>query len=229
METELKLKLTDPDKSADLFEHDWVRGLLMPGSRRLLKMHSQYYDTADGDLNKRMATLRIRLENDNRVMTVKLGEKSAASLHQRLEWNLYLNDETWDPDLEDGFDSQAFLKYAVSDGDPDDELKDILELIDEKPLILVCEAHFEREAWDIGYGDTLMELALDDGYLKGGDSEEKLLELELELKEGDVRDLLELGESLQEHLPLIPEHRSKYARCLALLENTRNNNGKGQF
>lgn len=229
METELKLKLIDPDKAPDLFEHSWVSGLLMPGSRRQLKMHSLYYDTAEGDLNKRMATLRIRLENDNRVMTVKLGEKTAASLHQRLEWNLHLTDETWDPDLEDGFDSQAFLKFAVSDGDPDDELQEILELIDDKPLMLVCEAHFERIAWDIGYGDTLMELALDDGYLKGGNLEEKLLELELELKEGDVRDLLELGESLQEHLPLIPEQKSKYARCLALLANSQENTGRGQL
>lgn len=229
METELKLKLIDPDKASDLFEHNWVSGLLMPGSRRQLKMHSLYYDTAEGDLNKRMATLRIRLENDNRVMTVKLGEKTAASLHQRLEWNLHLTDETWDPDLEDGFDSQAFLKFAVSDGDPDDELQEILELIDDKPLMLVCEAHFERIAWDIGYGDTLMELALDDGYLKGGDLEEKLLELELELKEGDVRDLLELGESLQEHLPLIPEQKSKYARCLALLEKSQENTARGQL
>lgn len=227
METELKLKLIDPDTAEDLFEHDWVNGLLMPGSRRQLKMHSLYYDTVDSDLNKRMATLRVRMENDRRVMTVKLGEKSATSLHQRLEWNLIMDDETWDPDLEDGFDAQAFLKFAVSDGDPDDELQDILEIIDEKPLVLICEAHFSRIAWDIGYGDTLMELALDDGYLKGGNFEERLLELELELKEGDVRDLLELGESLQEHLPLVPEHKSKYARCLALLENTKKATGKG--
>ncbi|NLW10407.1 MAG: CYTH domain-containing protein [Clostridiaceae bacterium] len=229
METELKLKLIDPSKAAELFEHDWVNGLLMPGSRRQLKMHSLYYDTADGVLNKRMATLRVRLENDSRVMTIKLGEKIAASLHQRLEWNLILNNDTWNPDLEDGFDSQAFLKYAVSDGDPDDELQEILELIDDKPLLPVCEAHFERISWDIGYGDTLMELALDDGYLKGGDLEERMLELELELKEGDVRDLLELGESLQEHLPLEPEHKSKYARCLDLLESAKNSAGKGQY
>lgn len=229
METELKLKLIDASITDSLFDHNWVNRLLMPGSRRLLQMHSIYYDTVEGDLNQRMATLRVREENDNKVMTVKLGEKSSASLHQRLEWNLSISDNTWDPDLEDGFDLQAFLKYAVSDGDPDDELQEILELIDGKPLIPVCEASFTRVSWDIGYGDTLMELALDDGYLKGGELEEKLLELELELKEGDVRDLIELGESLQEHLPLVPEGKSKYARCLDLLNLTQESTKKGNL
>lgn len=218
METELKLRILNPVDAQALFDHDWVAPLLMPGSERQMKMHSLYYDTEQGDLNQRMATLRVRLENELTVMTIKLGEKKQASLHQRLEWNLILSEETWEPDLSEGFDAQAFLKYAVSDGDPDDELKEILELIDEKPLIPVCEARFIRTAWDIGYGDTLMELALDDGYLKGGALQETLLELELELKEGDVRDLLALGESFMERLPVEAEHCSKYARCLDLLE-----------
>lgn len=221
METELKLRFKDPSRAKNFFEEAHIIQLLMPESKRITMMHSLYYDTAEGDLNKSRATLRVRQEGDQSVMTIKLGEKGSASLHQRLEWNLVIDEKIWQPDLDEGIDSQNFLKYAVSDGDPDESLLELLERIENKPLQIICQAHFQRTAYDVGYGDTLMELALDDGYLTGGDIKEPLLELELELKEGDVPDLLELGLILEENLPLEPEPKSKYARCLDLLAANR--------
>lgn len=217
METELKLRFKDPSRAINFFEEEHIVQLLMPGSKRITMMHSLYYDTDEGDLNKSEATLRVRQEGDQSVMTIKLGEKGSASLHQRLEWNLVIDEKIWEPDLDEGIDPQSFLKYAVSDGDPDDSLLELLERLENKPLQVICQAHFKRTAYDVGYGDTLMELALDDGFLSGGDARETLLELELELKEGDVPDLLELGQILEENLPLEPEPKSKYARCLDLL------------
>jgi inorganic triphosphatase YgiF len=43
-----------------------------------------------------------------------------------------------------------------------------------------------------------------------------ICEFELELKEGDARDLMELGRELIARYELEPENRSKLARCLAL-------------
>ena len=55
------------------------------------------------------------------------------------------------------------------------------------------------------------------GELIAGDLSDPLYEIEVELKEGDVRDLVELGHEMQEQLPVEPEELSKFARCLKLL------------
>ena len=85
-------------------------------------------------------------------------------------------------------------------------------------MVEICQARFLRTAFDVGYGDTLMEPALDVGEISAGDLTDTILEIELELKEGDVRDLMELGDELKARFNLVPEPMSKYARCLALLK-----------
>lgn len=217
METELKLRFIQPDGQNQFLASPWLHQLVMPDSTRETEMLSRYYDTPEKALTRLKTSLRIRTEGECRVVTIKLGGKSSNGLHQRLEWSVELDDADWAEDPEAGMDINWFRKYAVSDGDPDERLHEVLKVIDGRPLVEICQADFIRTAFDVGFGDTLMELALDHGELRAGDRSDVINELELELKEGDVRDLMELGSLLMDRYDLIPETKSKYVRCLDML------------
>ena len=223
METELKLRFASPDDQVSFMNSSWLHQLAMPDSRVETIMLSRYFDTRGKILTMARTSLRIRQEGDASIATIKIGDQARAGcssngLHQRQEWSVDLEDQEWASDPESGLSANWFQKNAVSDGDPDDRLHDILMMIDNQPLVEICQAGFVRTAFDVGFGDTLMELALDVGELRAGELTDTILELELELKEGDVRDLMELGEELKARFNLVPEPLSKYARCLALLE-----------
>jgi triphosphatase len=216
METELKLnasRLADP---LAVFRDPWVNDLVMPDSGQSIEMDSHYYDTADGILRNSGCSLRLRTENEKRVVTVKAGNAAGGGLHQRMEWSAEMAEDDTDRLGTAGLDVDWLLRTAVSDGDPDDQLYDILQRINGRPLLVICQVTFTRLAHDIGYGDTLMELALDTGGLFAADRMAPISEFELELKEGDARDLMELGRELMARYDLEPENRSKLARCLAL-------------
>lgn len=216
METELKLnasRLADP---LDVIRDPWVRNLIMPESGRSFAMDSHYFDTAGRTLGSCGYSLRLRTENDQRVVTVKAGNAAGGGLHQRLEWSAELDEDETDRLSAAGLDVDWFLRAAVSDGDPDDQLFAVLQLIDGMPLLEICQVTFTRMVHDIGYGDTLMEFALDIGSLYAGGRTAPICEFELELREGDARDLMELGQELTVRYDLEPENRSKLARCLDL-------------
>jgi triphosphatase len=221
METELKLRFIRPDGQTAFLADTWANGLIMPDSKMENDMLSRYFDTAEQTLTQMKTSLRIRQEGENRVATLKLGGRSKNGLHQRLEWSVRLEGENWPETADSSLDIYWFQKYATSDGDPDDLLWEVLQKIEGQQLIEICQARFRRISFDVGYGDTLMELALDDGELGVDEQTETINELELELKEGDVRDLMALGDELMARFELVPENMSKYARCLALLRQTR--------
>ncbi len=221
METELKLRFLEADGQSVFLANTWANQLIMPDSKTTTEMLSRYFDTADMALTRMRTSLRLREEGKERVATIKLGDLSRDGLHQRLEWSVKVGDEDW-PDTDDSqLDIAWFLKNAVSDGDPDEKLREILQRVQNRPLQEICQARFVRTAFDVGYGDTLIELALDEGELRVDEQTELVNEMELELREGDVRDLMNLGEELKIRFPLVPEPLSKYARCLALMQHSK--------
>ena len=225
METELKMRFARDEQRLAFWVDSWVQSLVLPDSSQITTMLSRYYDTAGRLLTRNMASLRIRKENDRRIATIKLNQAKNhdLGLHQRHEWSVDLDgDVEGDGDSfidnpEQGLDAAWFMRSASSDGDPDDPLRSLLQEIDGQALDEICQADFTRESCDIGYGDSLMELAFDQGELQAGGLSEPIAELEIELKEGDVRDLIDLGNDLRSRFDMIPESRSKYARCLDLL------------
>lgn len=217
METELKLRFATADDQNSFLESPWLDHLVMPDSRVETDMLSRYFDTHSQTLTRMKTSLRIREEGEQRVATIKLGGKSSNGLHQRLEWSVDLEENDWSRDPAQGLNADWFGQNAFSEGDPDERLQEILQAIDGQPLIEICQAKFVRIAFDVGYGDTLMELAIDLGELSAGNMTDAILELELELKEGDVRDLMELGDELKAQFALVPEEKSKYSRCLDML------------
>jgi triphosphatase len=223
LETEMKLRFLREDGSQLLANDAWLQSLIMPESTITKEMFSIYFDTVNHDLQTINASLRVRTEGDLRVITIKRSDGFAGprnGLHQRMEWSVNLDD---DIDLEsffkEGLDINWFLRCAVSEGDPDDALQAALGLLKGKKLVEICRANFTRSSVDVGYGDTLMELSVDIGELLVGEQREDIREIELELKEGDTRDLVALGNELASRLMLEPEPRSKYGRCLAMLKH----------
>ena len=208
METELKLRFLDPKSRGALLEDEWFRSLLMPDPPEETHMEATYYDTEDGRLHAHRAAYRVRREGDRCVASIKARGKVSAGLHQRLEWNVEQDDAK--PDL------CVFANRSLMEGDQEGVLRELVEEVGNAELVEVCTTEFDRVTMMLGYQDTLIEVAFDTGELSAEGRHVAMEEIELELKEGDVRDLVELGRELMGRFPLVPEERSKYARCMEL-------------
>ena len=83
-------------------------------------------------------------------------------------------------------------------------------------LTPVCGAKFRRIARTVILKDCMVELAIDEGILTGGDREIPLCEVEVELKSGSREACDRYAQALAERFGLTPEPQSKFRRALAL-------------
>ena len=218
METELKLRFADQSVLEKFLQDEWYRRLLPPGQRRQIMMHSLYLDTPGHDLAAKMASLRLRHENNHYVLTVKQGDKAQDGLHQRHEWSVNWPEYITDQDVTAEQINQLF-RDAARQEPLDHLLESLLSSIDGKQLVRRCEVRFTRQAALLRIDKTTIETALDQGEFLAAESSETFCELELELKGGRYEPLMALGEQLTRTFNLIPEPRSKLARCLDLLRS----------
>lgn len=165
------------------------------GGFHSIRMETTYYDTPDGSLSARRITLRLRRENGKSICCVKT--PGSGNLHG--EW------ETEWPEIEGG------LKILCKLCDGAD-----LASLTAGGVQPICGAAFTRQARLLTWGESTLELALDEGRLLGGDRTAALCELEIELKSGNSRDADALAKELAEKYGLQPERRSKFRRALAL-------------
>lgn len=165
------------------------------GSEQIFQMSTTYYDTPTGQFAARHCTLRCRQENDIRICTLKTPTDGIG----RREW------ETRSDCIEEGVGKLCKL------GGP----AEILSLAQEG-LVPVCAARFTRIAKTVELENCVVEMALDDGILTGGDRQIPLCEIEIELKAGAARDCVAYANELENIYGLIPEDRSKFRRALAL-------------
>ncbi len=211
METELKLRFSSKEEMLKLRSEEWFSGILIPNSDKTEYYDTKYYDTKDQLLRSFNASIRVReIRDGDYIHTVKIGGSSRNGLHQRYEWNLESD--------EDHFDVESFLENAISDGDPSEILSDVLLSISGAELVSSCRTSFERTMSLAGYGDSLMEICFDFGSLYAKDEKDAVCEMEIELKQGDVRDILALGEEIVLQTNAVRDNRGKYERCLAMLD-----------
>lgn len=159
------------------------------------RMQTTYYDTPGGSLSDRRVTLRMRMENEISVCTVK----TPVSDYGRGEW------ECHGSDIQDGIVELCKL------GAP----KELL-LLTAEGVQPVCGAKFTRRSGDLNHGVSRLELALDRGVLQGGGKEQELCEVEIELKDGRPEDAVEFAVALAERFGLKPQNKSKFRRAVAL-------------
>ena len=172
------------------------------GEETVYRMRTTYYDTPTGQLSRRRYTLRLRMENDCAVCTLK----TPAAGWGRQEFEVNAN--------------------AIEDAIP--ELCKLCGLA-ELPALLregiapLCGAEFTRIAKRVCLEDCVVELALDRGALTGGGRTLPLCEVEVELKEGSEAAALEYATTLARQYGLAQEKRSKFSRAKALAEGEQDN------
>lgn len=216
LETELKLQFPTYEEMLKLWNAEWFSDILIPESEKTEHYDTRYFDTADHAVLACHASIRVReIQDGDYVHTVKIGGSSRNGLHQRFEWNLETDEDRFDPDI--------FLANAISDGDPVETLTDVLDVVRGKELVMICSTGFSRTVSLAGFGDSLLEVSLDFGTLSAAGSEEPICEMEIELKQGDVRDVLAFGEEIIAQSKAVRNNCTKYARCLALLQKNERN------
>ena len=159
-----------------------------------IPMTTSYYDTPDGAVSTRRWTLRHRREGENHVCTLK-----TPAGESRNEW-------------ETNCDA---IEKAIPELVRQSGLEELAQLT-ETGLILSCGAEFTRLATAMTIGQTVVELALDQGVLKNGTRVLPFAEMEVELKSGSEDDARRFAETLAERFSLKPQPKSKFARAKAL-------------
>lgn len=152
-----------------------------------------YFDNKDLGLNQAKIALRIREKNGRYIQTLKTQGQAIDGLHRRGEWE-------W-PLEESRLNSEVLRRNPAWPAH--------LELNALKP---VFETHFMRYCCALEYSGAHIELALDVGQIIAGAQVRPILEIELELLQGDDSALLELGKMLMQVLPLLPSDISKAER-----------------
>lgn len=165
-----------------------------------LKMEARYFDTADGDLRRYKIAYRARKENEKWTATVKGHGLGEGGLHRRLEWNFSV--ENGAPDL------SVLAKTTL---DPK-----IFGAFKRKTPVEIVRTDFTRTFVLVKLNETLFEVALDQGVVRGGGKESPILEVEIELKEGRAKEILRLGAELSKRFCLVAEPKSKFLRGLIL-------------
>ena len=186
IEYELKFRATRQVQTAIL--------AAVPGEDQHFSMQTVYYDTPSGQLSQRHYTLRRRMENDRSICTLK-----APAAVGRGEW------ETECDCIESAIEVLCKLGAPA----------DLPQLVSQG-LIAVCGARFQRIARRVRLESCTVELAIDEGVLTGGDREQPLCEVEIELKDGSIDACNRFAQSLAAQFSLQPESKSKFRRALDL-------------
>ena len=199
MGTETELKLTLPPKDLRRVGRlAWLRKLASgPAQRRQLV--SVYFDTDKFKLQGHGITLRIRKIGRKRIQTIKAFADGAGNVFSRREWEAEIKGDA--PDFQ-------FAK--------DTALEPLLTAKLKGALRPVFETNIERTTLPLRVGASLIELAIDKGFIRTGRHRMAVAEIELELKKGKPKDLVRLAKTFARLLPVAYGVRAKAERGYAL-------------
>jgi inorganic triphosphatase YgiF len=177
---ELELKLEVGPRQLARLKTRALKPLGEPRARQ--RLGSVYFDTPDHRLRERGLSLRVRSVDGRYVQTVKQANAGqGAGLFDRFEWETEV--ESAEPDLEAAFRT-PIRKALAGDG--------------AGGLHRVFAAEVERTTWLVEHDGAAIEVALDEGTMAAGGAQERIAELELELKRGEAADLFSFARKLDE-------------------------------
>ncbi len=194
-ETELKLRLA-PDQLERVAHHPRLQAAA-PAHREWLV--SVYYDTPQLDLMHQHAALRVRQHKGQWIQTLKLAGTAVNGLHIRPEWEMALEDAQPQP--------SRFTDPAA---------RTALQPVLITALIPIFRTEFWRTQWLVRQGESLIEVALDEGAIISEPLRAPISELELELKSGNASALDLLAAELAQNIELQTESISKAQHGYAL-------------
>ena len=185
-----------------------LRALPLASRLRREQVHSVYYDTPDLRLQRAGAALRLRRVGRRWLQTLKAPQGAQSALAARAEWEM--------PVARRRLDCALFPReeVRVSTG------LDMLRLA--QRLRPVFTTRFERKHALLALGAGVRaEACIDRGTIEAGRAREKMLELELELLEGELAPLIGLAETLVSGEGLRIERASKAERGYRLASSAR--------
>ena len=202
IETEIKLLIAKKDVKT-LTALPLVAKKTKKGSHKTVKLVNIYYDTRDLLLQKAGIAYRVRQNGKKYEATIKLRQTDAGGLSARREFNVPVKNAK--PDLTVFNESGVQVDFDGLLGTAQVEKLFTVRVKRELRLLQVTK-------------DTLVEMAIDQGFISAGGKKETIDEVELELKEGSLADLLAYTAKIAAEVPVFTESRSKYFRGLALLD-----------
>lgn len=200
---ELEIKLEVGPDTLDKLRRKPVFNAMAAVKPSRTSLRSIYYDTPDLSLRNQRASLRLRAKGGGWLQTLKSGTGVVNGVSNPVETEI----EVGGPSLE---------LDRIGDADQKDWLA---KLVDAQPLDPVFETVIDRTIWLLDCdGEAVIELAVDDGTVEASGESEDISEIELELKSGPSRALLEATEKLFDGEPVDLATMSKAQRGYALLE-----------
>ena len=197
---EIELKLaTTPAGLKQLRRAPALRAMIVGRGRSQL-LESHYFDTPTRALAERGLALRVRKIGRRYIQTLKapLGEGGGAQHYQEYE----ATRPGPEPDL------SLIPDRALQTFFANESIAAALQ-----PLFVT---RIRRQTLPLVFGDSRIELALDQGVIEAGGRSEPVCEAELELKDGEVASLYSAALALHGEAPFYLEPRSKAARGHAL-------------
>lgn len=168
-----------------------------PQNQTHYKMKTTYFDTPTQTLSSRKWTLRQRMENGVAVCTLK----TPGAGNARGEWEVPCDN------------IESALEKLCEKGAP----AELISFAGEG-LTPICGAEFHRIAVDVIFGESRLELAVDEGVLTGGGKTAPISEVEVEWKSGSIREADAFAAKLAEEFGLKEEKMSKFRRALELCQ-----------
>lgn len=208
LETELKLHIS-PEHMQRLKRHPRLRSL-SDSRARTLRLYSIYYDTADLELHRKAMALRLRRVGKQFLQTLKGGGQVSAGLHQRNEWETPVPSEQLD-----------FEALKAVGGELPNGVRNRLQ-----PVFIT---DFSRTVRQLDFEGAQIELCMDSGEIRSGQSSCPISELELELKSGSPQLLFKLALDLLDIVPMEVEHTSKAEYGYLLFSAAKPSATKGKF
>lgn len=196
MSQEIELKLTIASDAVSAFTQlSMLSGIVSDQS----ELENTYFDTVDHQLTEVGSALRLRKTGDGYVQTLKNKGRNVGGLHQREEWEYSVSTAALDLTM---FPAEALPEGLV-----------------QHSVQPIFTTHFLRQRWNVHYGQSAVELVLDQGRVATEQNEDEISELELELKSGNLEDLLSLALTISEHVAVVPSDISKAERGYRMIEN----------
>ncbi|MDO9892897.1 CYTH domain-containing protein [Glaesserella parasuis] len=178
MENEIELKIMLLPENIPVLKQ-WINAQPILEQGKVLLGNTYYDSPALFFANNKMG-LRVRHQNQQYELTLKMKGEIVGGLHIRPEYNLAL------PDAKPDFKRLVFhfnLPFPQAD------------LLDSQ-LQPTFSTDFVREKWLITTPTAQIEIALDQGKVKNPFGEEAICEVEFELKQGMLADLIAFLDTL---------------------------------
>jgi triphosphatase len=204
LEIELKYKIKDKALMSGILGDEWLASIEEKGTREQLFMKAAYFDTECHILSKNDIAFRVRMEGSRLVASLKWNDTGSDGLHMREEVNVPVDDP------------KCFIAPSPEIFGESDVGKDVIDLLNGRPLRSILEMSFLRSKFRIDTGEAICELSMDDGEIVTDFGNCRISEMEIELFSGEKEGLLRVGEKIAEKYGLEPERESKYARGLRL-------------